>query len=83
MTVCAKRFKWKYSANNVILTVIELIYEGGQGMLERRCIICGKVEQVEGYKQLTHSAQKYFVCDLCKAKVQYEAKEQQKGSKPM
>ncbi|MBO8126346.1 MAG: hypothetical protein H0Z38_03815 [Firmicutes bacterium] len=52
-------------------------------MVERRCIICGKVEKVEGYKRLTHSAQKYYVCEICKAKVQYEAKEQQKVQKPM
>lgn len=52
-------------------------------MVERRCIICGKVDKVEGVKQLSHSGQKYFVCELCKAKVQHEAKENQKGQKPI
>lgn len=50
--------------------------------MERRCIICGKKETVR-YKRLTESGRYYHVCDICKARIQKEAKEQQEYKKPI
>lgn len=55
--------------------------------MERRCIICGRVYDLKNIpvwqKVALLNKKSTYVCDLCKAKVQYEAKEAQTPPKPM
>jgi uncharacterized protein YlaI len=52
----------------------------------RRCLICGKPETIETTEEKPRRGKRNkrpFICEICKAKVQYEAKEGQKLPKPI
>lgn len=57
-------------------------------MVEARCALCGRKEEVtqehRDYKKLLEDPKKVtYICNICSNRVRYESEDQQKPKKPM